>query len=122
MVREKFLSVPNQPHAAASAPVRGPLTLEEVADMARRGIGDDVIRTQIRTSGTTYNLSPTQIAWLHDNQVSDGIITEMQHTAYHRQRPVHVRHVYEPVYVVPPPPPRVHMHGPSFGMGVGFYR
>lgn len=108
--------------AAENAPVNGPLTLEEVADMARRGIGDDVIRTQVRTSGTRYNLSPSQIAWLHDNGVSDGVITEMQNTAYRWPRSTHVRHVYEPVYVMPAPPPRPRIYGPTVGIGFGLYR
>src|SRR5437870_2189242 len=106
--------------AAEAQPVRGPLSLEEVADMARRGIGDDVIRTQVRTSGTRYSLSPSQIAWLHDNGVSDPVITEMQQTAY-RRRAVYAE-PYAPVYVVAPPPPRPHIYGPAFGVGFGYWR
>lgn len=107
--------------AMQSAPVNGPLSMEEVADMARRGIGEDVIRTQIRNSGTVYHLTPSQIAWLHDNGVSDGVINEMQRTAMRRPRPVYVEPV-APVYVMPPPMPRMRVHGPHFGIGFGFYR
>jgi hypothetical protein len=102
--------------AAQAQPVNGPLTLEQVADMARRGIGDDVIRGQIRTSGTRYNLSPEQITWLHDNGVSDGVINEMQQTAYRHRRVVYAE---DPVYVVPPPRPIV--YGPAVGVGFGYY-
>jgi hypothetical protein len=102
--------------AADAQPVRGALTLEQVADLARRGIGDDVIRGQIRTSGTRYNLSPEQITWLHDNGVSDGVIAEMQQTAYRRPRAAYVERVYEPVYVAPPPP------RPVVGIGFGYVR
>jgi hypothetical protein len=102
--------------SAQAVPVNGPLTLEQVADMARRGIGDDVIRGQIRTSGTRYNLSPEQVTWLHDNGVSDAVINEMQQTAYRHRRVVYAE---DPVYVVPPPRPVV--VGPAIGFGYGYY-
>ena len=105
--------------AAALRPVNGPLRLEDIVDMARRGIGDDVIRNQIRTSGTRYNLAPTQIAWLHDNGVSDAIISEMQNTAYRGHRGPRG---YEPVYVVPAPPPPPVVIRPTIGVGLGWYK
>jgi hypothetical protein len=105
--------------AAANAPVRGPLSLQEVADMVHKGIGDDVIRNTIRTSGTVYNLAPADIAWLHDNGVSDPVIAEMQQTGYYRRRAVYIDrpYYYDPVYVVPPPRPVV--YGPA--VSLGFY-
>src|SRR5262245_25685103 len=105
--------------ADASQPVRGPLTLEQVADLCRRGIGDDVIKGQIRSSGTRYNLSAEQVTWLHDQGVSDAVISEMQQTGY-RRRVVYADRPYEPVYVMPPPRPVV--YGPSVGIGFGYYR
>jgi hypothetical protein len=105
--------------ADAQQPVRGPLTLEQVADLCHRGIGDDVIKGQIRSSGTRYNLSAEQVTWLHDQGVSDAVINEMQQTAY-RRRVVYGPPPYEPVYVVPPPRPIV--YGPTVGVGFGYYR
>jgi hypothetical protein len=109
--------------AAEAAPVRGPLSLEEIADMAQRGISEEVIRNQIRTSRTRYNLSPAQITWLHENRVSDGVISEMQQTAlYGRPAAVYVDRGPEPVYVIPAPRPRPRVYGPSVGVSVGWWR
>lgn len=116
-----------QTAAATATPMAtpvSPLSLEDVADLARRGVSDDVIRTQIRQSGVRFHLTPSQIAWLHEQGVSDFVIQEMQRTA---AGPVHthVRHVYEPVYVVPPPvyrPFPIYRFGPSVGFGFSVWR
>jgi hypothetical protein len=108
---------------ASSTVPASPLSLEDVADLARRGVSDDVIRTQIRQSGTRFYLTPSQIAWLHDQGVSDRVINEMQRTASPAVR-THVRHVYEPVYVVPPPVyrPVPFPYGPTVSFGFGVWR
>ncbi|MBX7102962.1 MAG: hypothetical protein K1X57_02700 [Gemmataceae bacterium] len=92
------------------------LGLTDVVQMAQGKVSDPVIIGQIRTTGSRYNLSTTDIQWLKDNGVSDAVVMEMQQTAsrpapvvYARQRPVYV--VEEPVFVGPPPPV----------VGVGFY-
>src|SRR4051812_38725268 len=41
--------------AAAQAPVRGPLGLQEIAQMAQQGISDPVIIGQIRSTRSVYN-------------------------------------------------------------------
>ncbi len=107
---------------AKAAPV-SPLSLEDIADLSRRGVGDDVIRTQIRQSGVRFYLSPSQIAWLHDQGVSDRVIEEMQRTASGPVR-THVQHIYEPVYVVPPlcRPAPIYRFGPSVGFGFSLWR
>jgi hypothetical protein len=79
----------NAAAARVSAPGQPPLRIEEIADMARHGIGDVVIVNKIRSSGTVYVLSVDQIKWLHDSGVSDAVINEMQRTRY-RRRPVYV--------------------------------
>ena len=102
--------------AAVQAPVRGPLSLQEIAQMAQQGISDPVIIGQIRSTRSVYNLNPNDIAWLKSQNVSDGVVMEMQATAS-RVVPagsrVYARPYYGPdvVYVDPYPPPPV---------GVGF--
>jgi hypothetical protein len=96
---------------AAAQAQRGPLGLQEIADLTRNGSGDAVIIDQIRLTGSVYNLSAEQIVWLKQNSVSDAVIHEMQLTAYRTApRPVQV---VQPVYVVDPGPP------PPVGVGVG---
>jgi hypothetical protein len=99
--------------AATAAPPRGPLGLTDIISMAQQHISDEVIITQIRATGSLYNLSASDIIWLKQNGVSDEVVREMQLTAQYPRR------YYRPVpayYVVPePPPPPV-----SVGFGVGF--
>src|SRR5438552_810109 len=66
--------------AAAQAPVRGPLSLQEIAQMAQQGISDPVIIGQIRSTRSVYNLNPNDIAWLKSQNVSDAVVMEMQTT------------------------------------------
>jgi outer membrane lipoprotein SlyB len=103
-----------QAQQAAQAPVRGPLGLAEVAQMAQQGISDAVIISQIRATRSVYNLTPNDIAWLKSQNVSDPVVMEMQATASRVvpvAGPVYGRAYYNPdvVYVNPPPP-----------VGVGF--
>lgn len=115
--REKKIE---QAQAYAAQPVQGTLRLEDIADMTRKGLGDEVIRNQIRQSGTRYNLGPAQITWLHENGVSDAVITEMQNTMYLRRGPrvVYGEPPYDPAVVVVPPP----VYRPTFGFSYGMYR
>ncbi|HZT78716.1 MAG TPA: glycine zipper domain-containing protein [Gemmataceae bacterium] len=110
--------------AAAAAPVpAGPLGLTDVIQLTQQGVNDQIIINQIRTSGSVFNLSAADLQTLKANRVSDAVVTEMQATAYRTPRryytatPVYGEPVYQPVYVVgpPPSPPPV-----SVGFGVGF--
>ena len=94
---------------AATAPVRGPLSLPEIAQMAQQQISDQVIIAQIRTTRSVYNLTPSDIQWLKQSGVSDAVVMEMQATANRYPRRVYTEApVYaEPVYVVEQPPPPV---------------
>jgi hypothetical protein len=103
--------------AAANAPARGPLGITDVAQMVQARVSDDVIITQIRSTGAVFNLSQTDIIWLKQQGVSDAVVQEMQATASRYPRRVYTAApVYaQPVYVVEPQPPV------SVGVGFGYY-
>jgi hypothetical protein len=101
--------------AAAAAAQRGPLGLQEIAQMSQQHVGDGVIIEQIRLSGYVYNLTVDQIIWLRQNGVSDVVIQEMQATALRPRR----------VYVAAPPPGVVVVEEPppvAVGIGIGYHR
>jgi hypothetical protein len=87
--------------AEAAARARA-LTLPEVAQMAQQRVSDAVIIGQIRSTGSVYHLSATDIAWLKENGVSDPVVMEMQATASRYPAGVYVA---EPAYVVEEPAP-----------------
>jgi len=66
--------------ANAAAQPTNPLSVEDVGALAKRGLTDSLIVTQIRTTNSTYNLSSNQIVYLKDCGVSDQVINEMQLT------------------------------------------
>jgi hypothetical protein len=82
---------------------RRALRIEDVVYMAQSHVSDLVIINQIRTTGSVYQLTASDIAYLKAQGVSDAVVSEMQATAarYPRQ-----------VYVAEPPPVAV-------GVGVG---
>jgi hypothetical protein len=100
--------------AAAAAQAQGPLGLTDVVTLTMQNVSEDVIIQQIHTTGSTFHLSPGDLAYLSQNRVSDRVIQTMQATA---GRPRFVRRgpLYQPVYVVEPVPPPVRV-----GFGVGF--
>jgi hypothetical protein len=105
------------------AAARAALSVQEICAMSQQGISEPIIVNQIKTTGARYNLSPSDIAYLKQSNVSDNVIMEMQRTA-RAAAPVVVapppqtviveQPVYRPapVFVAPPPPPSV---------GVGFH-
>jgi Glycine zipper len=104
---------------AANAPPA--LQPTDIVQMAYQHVSDDIIISQIRSTGSVYHLTAQEIVWLKQNGVSDVVIHEMQATATRPVRRVYspapaYPAVYERVYVVeppPPPPPRVRL-------GVGY--
>jgi hypothetical protein len=92
----------------AVAAAQGQLGVTDVVQMTQQHISEGIIINQIRTSGSVFRLSATDIEWLKQNGVSDGVVAEMQATAYRYPRRVYAS---DPVYVYEPPPPVV---------GVGF--
>jgi hypothetical protein len=102
----------------AAANARPPMSLEEIATLAQQHVSDDVIISQIHTTGSAYNLTADQIVWLKQVGVSDRVVEEMQLTTRFPRRVYTAVPVYpDPVYVVEPPPPPVHV-----GIGFGFGR
>jgi hypothetical protein len=95
---------------ARLAAARGPMGLEQVAQMAQEGVRDDVIIEQIRVSRVVYTLTSDQIVWLRKSGVSDNVIHVMLATG--ERNPGRVVYAPAPVYVVEPAPPPV-------GVGVG---
>lgn len=98
-----------QRNAAYAATARPTLGITDVAGMVQQGISDQVIIGQIQSTGSTYSLSPNDIAYLKQNNVSDQVIVVMQQ-ARPRQvvvapppQTVIVEPAYRPVYVAPPP-------------------
>jgi hypothetical protein len=103
--------------------------MTDVAQLAQQRVSDQVIINQIRTTGSVYHLSATDIVWLRDNGVSDAVIAEMQATGSRRPGrrvvvgppPPTVIYEEQPVVVVPryygPPRP-----APFFGVGLNYTR
>jgi hypothetical protein len=98
----------------AAAAARPPLGLVDVVQMAQSHVSDDLIISDIRTTGSVFHLSSQDTIWLKQNGVSDRVVQEMMVTATRYPRRVYAAApVYgEPVYVVEPPPP--------VAVGVGF--
>jgi hypothetical protein len=102
----------------AAAAARGPIGITDVVQMAQAHVSDDVIISQIRTTGSVFRLSAQDTIWLKEQGVSDGVVSEMLASANRIPRRVYsAAPVYgEPVYVVEPPPPPV-----SVGVGFGWH-
>ena len=81
----------------------------EVVNMVRAGHDEQVIINQVRSSGSTFQLSPGDLDFLKDNNVPPRVIIEMQNArpapvAYDRRpRTVVVREQPTVVYQEPPP-------------------
>jgi len=69
-----------------------PLGLADIKALAKSGVGDDIIISQIRNSHTVYRLSTAEIIDLKDSGVSSRVIDFMINTPS--------------LYPPPPPPPR----------------
>jgi len=80
-----------------------PLTLADIKAMARAGISDNVIISQIRATRTAYRLSAADIIDLHDAGVSSAVIDYMVNAAGMAAAPQPAPVVVEQA---PPPPPQ----------------
>ena len=62
---------------AIATPQRLPYGVDDVLNLSRAAISDEVIVNYIRNSGTAYMLGPREIVLLRDAGVSDHVITTM---------------------------------------------
>jgi hypothetical protein len=65
------------PAAADSTAVKLPYGVEDVVKLSRAQVSEDVILNYIHNTGTIYNLSPSDIVYLRNQGVSDGVINTM---------------------------------------------
>lgn len=96
-----------------------PLSLADIKALAKAGIADDIIVSQIRTSRSVYRLSAADIIDLRDSGVSNKVIDFMINTGS-AGNGAQVAPVTQPevVYVQQaPPPPRVEVIGVAPGPG-----
>jgi hypothetical protein len=103
---------------------QGAVTPQDVINMSRSGLSEDVIATHIRTNGMTQRMQVNDLIYLRNQGVPDSVIQAMQQapTAQARYqaaysaalppppvRPVVVEHIYAtPAYC---PPPLYYHHG-----------
>jgi uncharacterized protein YcfJ len=126
--REKQALIQAKNDAEARSTNGSPMGLTDVVQLSRQGMNDGIIINQMKTTNSTFQLSTEDLKYLKDNNVSDGVISEMQNrrpgqvSAPPRIRhlpppPPQVIHVQQPtpIYVVQPPPPPP---PPGFGVGV----
>jgi hypothetical protein len=105
--------------ARAEAARRQAMTLGDVVGMTQNHISDDVIISQIRSTGTVFRLTANDTIMLKQQGVSDAVVREMQATQY-RVRPVTSTTVVGPPPVVATPVYVVEPSPPPAGVGVGF--
>lgn len=89
--------------AIAPSPAPASLGQVDVVQMAQEHLSDQVIINQIRSTGSVFHLSASDITWLKQSGVSDPVVLEMQSTANRSPQPVYqARPVYAPpVYIEP---------------------
>ncbi len=105
--------------AYATAVRNPPLSITNVVELAQRNTPDEVIINQMDTTGSVYQLTAADIAYLQDNRVSPRVIMAMQNRTTARPVVAVPRHVY--VYEPPPPPVAVGV-GFGFSSGPGYRR
>ncbi len=59
-----------------------PLTVDDVIQLSEGGISDDTIMDYIRSTGTRYNLTQTQIRRMQNTGVTSRVINYMIDTGY----------------------------------------
>src|SRR5512142_578208 len=71
-------AAPEQPAATSSTPApKLPYGVEDVLKLTRAQISDDIVVNYVENSGTVYNLSPADIAYLRNEGVSDRVVNAM---------------------------------------------
>ena len=86
-----------------------PLSVADVKELARAGVSDELIISQIRNSRTIYRLSTAEIIGLKDEGVSENIIDFMINTQtqtpseQYAAGPTRTAQIPETIYVAPRP-------------------
>jgi hypothetical protein len=86
-----------------------PLSVADVKELARAGVSDELIISQIRNSRTIYHLSTAEIIGLKDEGVSENIIDFMINTQTQTPSeqfasgPTRTAQIPETIYVAPRP-------------------
>lgn len=86
-----------------------PLRVADVKELARAGVSDELIISQIRNSRTIYHLSTAEIIGLKDEGVSENIIDFMINTQtqtpseQYAAEPTRTAQIPETIYVAPRP-------------------
>ena len=106
-----------QANAAANA-ARNQMSLQDIIQMSQTGVSDAIIIRQMDSTGSVFNLTSSDIQYLHDQRVSDQVISAMLARRYNRTVVVAPP---GPVYYAPPPPAAVVVvdPGPPPPVGVG---
>lgn len=95
------------------------VTLEDVIAMSRSGLSEAVMINHIQTNGVRQELQVADVIRLHENGVSQNVITAMQRPriapvvsaapapapVYHTSQPIVVEQYVTPRYVYPTPAP-----------------
>lgn len=69
---------PAQPQQPARAANPSQMSVEQIIDMTRRGVHEDVIADRIRLTGSRFTLSPADVEYLQQNGVHQKVIAAMQ--------------------------------------------
>jgi hypothetical protein len=64
--------------AANAPPPPGPLGMIDIVTLSKQQVSDEVIINQIRTTGSTYTLSPADLSYLKECGVSERVTLAMQ--------------------------------------------
>src|SRR5438093_978203 len=113
--------------AVANAQAQQRMGITDVIHMVQQGHDEQVIVNQIRTTGSTFQLSPNDLDFLKANNVPPRVIAEMQNAHAQpvlvgRPRPVVVREGPDVVYAPGPPVVVVGRPYPYYYGGFGYCR
>lgn len=71
----------NQPATQAASPSQttnvNQMTIEQIVDLSKQGVNEEVIIDRIRMTNSKFNLEPAQIDYLQQQGVSQKVIDEM---------------------------------------------
>lgn len=98
----------------------GGVTVDDVVAMSHSGVNEELIVTQIRTSGVSHPLQPAEIIALQQQGVSNRVIATMQTTPPPARPVVVPAAAPPPAYYYPPPPPYWGYYYPGPTVGVAF--